>query len=209
MAAIFQTTFSNAFSWMTMLEFRLRFDWSLFPRVQLSIFQHWFRYWLGADQATSHYLNQWWLFYRRIYASLGLNELFKQPCLKYELRDSYRLEQPKFNTFTYGLRSFRYYGSKLWNVLRFSLKNTKELHVFKKNITEWCHSTQRRSFDVFWHSDCIDVFFLTHFSNLSSLCDIAYFIFIAMATNFTQPLYTFIYMCRLCHILIWYQSLWF
>ena len=28
-----------------------------------------------AAQATSHYLNQWWLVYRRIYASLGLNEL--------------------------------------------------------------------------------------------------------------------------------------
>ena len=28
-----------------------------------------------AVQATSHYLNQWWLVYRRIYASLGLNEL--------------------------------------------------------------------------------------------------------------------------------------
>ena len=26
-------------------------------------------------QATSHYLNQWWLVYRHIYASLGLNEL--------------------------------------------------------------------------------------------------------------------------------------
>ena len=37
-----------------------------------------------------------------------LNNLFKKPCLKYELRDSHRLEQPKFNTFTYGLRSFRY-----------------------------------------------------------------------------------------------------
>ena len=29
MAAIFQTTFSNAFSWMKMHEFRLRFHWSL------------------------------------------------------------------------------------------------------------------------------------------------------------------------------------
>ena len=28
-----------------------------------------------AGQATSHYLNQWWLVYWRIYASLGLNEL--------------------------------------------------------------------------------------------------------------------------------------
>ena len=75
MAAIFQTTFSNAFSWMKMFEFRLKFHWSLFLWFQLTIFQHWFRYWLGAVQATSHYLNQWWLIYWRIYASLGLNEL--------------------------------------------------------------------------------------------------------------------------------------
>ena len=43
MAAIFQTTFSSAFSWMKMFKFRLKFHWSLFPRVQLTIFQHWFR----------------------------------------------------------------------------------------------------------------------------------------------------------------------
>ena len=75
MAAIFQTTFSNAFSWMKMYEFRLKFHWSLFPRVELTIFQHWFIWWLAAVQVTSHYLNQWWLVYPRIYASLGLNEL--------------------------------------------------------------------------------------------------------------------------------------
>ena len=80
MAAIFQTTFSNAFSWMKMFKLRLRFHWSLFPRVKLTIFEHWFRLWLGAGQATSHYLNQWWLGYWRIYASLGLNEL-KALCL--------------------------------------------------------------------------------------------------------------------------------
>ena len=43
MAAVSQTTLSNAFSWMKMLEFRLRFHWSLFLRVQLTIIQHWFR----------------------------------------------------------------------------------------------------------------------------------------------------------------------
>ena len=75
MDAISQTTFSKAFSWIKMFEFRLKFHWSLFPRVQLTIFQQWFRLWLGAVQATSHYLNQWWLVYRRIYASLGLIEL--------------------------------------------------------------------------------------------------------------------------------------
>ena len=43
MAAISQTTLSNAFSWMKMLQFRLKFHWSWFLRVQLTIFQHWFR----------------------------------------------------------------------------------------------------------------------------------------------------------------------
>ena len=43
MAAISQTTLSIPFSWMKMLEFRLNFHWRLFRRVQLTIFQHWFR----------------------------------------------------------------------------------------------------------------------------------------------------------------------
>ena len=40
---ISQTTFSNVFSSMKMCKFRWKFHWSLFPRVQLTIFQHWFR----------------------------------------------------------------------------------------------------------------------------------------------------------------------
>ena len=66
MAAISQTTFSSAFSWMKMFEFRLKVHWSFFLRDQLTVFQHWFRWWLGAVQATSLYLNQWWLAYRRV-----------------------------------------------------------------------------------------------------------------------------------------------
>ena len=44
MADIFQTTFSNVFSWMkiNVYELRLKFHWSLFLRVQITIFQHWF-----------------------------------------------------------------------------------------------------------------------------------------------------------------------
>ena len=41
--AISQTTSSSAFSWIKIFEFRLKFQWSLFLRVQLTIFQHWFR----------------------------------------------------------------------------------------------------------------------------------------------------------------------
>ena len=42
-----------------MIEFRFKSHWNLFPNVQLTISQHWFRWWLGAEQATSHYVNQW------------------------------------------------------------------------------------------------------------------------------------------------------
>ena len=57
---ISQTAFSNPFSRMKSFVFWFEFHWSLFLRVQLTISQHWFRKWLGADQATSHYLKQCW-----------------------------------------------------------------------------------------------------------------------------------------------------
>ena len=43
MSVISHTTFSNAFSWINIWEFRLKFHCCLFPRIQLTIFQHWFR----------------------------------------------------------------------------------------------------------------------------------------------------------------------
>ena len=63
--------FSRAFPWMKIFEFPLKFHWSLFLWARLTMSQHW----LGAWTAPSHYLNQWWLVYWRIHASLGLNEL--------------------------------------------------------------------------------------------------------------------------------------
>ena len=78
-----------------------------------------------------------------------LNDIFTQPSLKYDLKDSCRPEQPKFRTFTYGLRSFRYYGSKLWNLLPYQMKNTRGIITFKWNITEWCHSKQCIFLEIF------------------------------------------------------------
>ena len=43
MDAISQTTFSRAFSSMKIVVFWLNFHWNLFSRVQLTLFQHWFR----------------------------------------------------------------------------------------------------------------------------------------------------------------------
>ena len=60
MTAKLQTTFSTTFSWMKIVLFWIKCHWSLFPRVQLIIFQHSFRWWLGTNQLTSHYLKLWW-----------------------------------------------------------------------------------------------------------------------------------------------------
>ena len=40
---ISQTTFSNVFSSLKMFEIWLKFHWRLFLRIQLTIFQYWFR----------------------------------------------------------------------------------------------------------------------------------------------------------------------
>ena len=50
MDVISQTTFSSAFSWMKMFEFRLKFHWSLFLRIQLTI----------AESSTRIKPIQWW-----------------------------------------------------------------------------------------------------------------------------------------------------
>ena len=59
MAAISQTTFSNAFSRIKMYKFRLGFHWNLFLRFELTIFQDWF------------ILTSWWRDYCAV-CSLGM-----------------------------------------------------------------------------------------------------------------------------------------
>ena len=75
MDAIFQTTFSKAFSWMKMYEFQLRFHWSLFLRVQLTTS----RIGSGNGLVTVRRQAIIWiddgLFHWCIYVSLGFNEL--------------------------------------------------------------------------------------------------------------------------------------
>ena len=72
---ILKWIFLNQDEWLS-----IKIHWSLFLGVQLTIFEHWFRLWLDAGQATSHYLNQCRWVYWRIYVSLGLNELRSCQC---------------------------------------------------------------------------------------------------------------------------------
>ena len=79
-----------------------------------------------------------------------LNDLFCKQETKYDLRDKTLLEQPKFSTKTYGYRSFRYYGAKLWNALPFEIKNTDDYDDFKSKLTAWCHSSNLDKLEIFW-----------------------------------------------------------
>ena len=69
---------------------------------------------------------------------LYINEMFIGKDSGYNLRDQSRLLQPKFNTKRYGYRSFKYFGSKVWNCLPPCVKNVNDLSVFKKYLYNWC-----------------------------------------------------------------------
>ena len=75
-AAISQTTLLNAFSWIKLSEFWLKFH-QVGPKGSINNISSLVQ--IKAWRRLGHYLNQWWLYYRRIhvYAFLGLNELSK------------------------------------------------------------------------------------------------------------------------------------
>ena len=68
MITISQTTFSDAFSWQKMYEFRLKFHWNLFLGFELIRFQRLVQIIMAWRRPS--------LIYWRIDASVGLNELF-------------------------------------------------------------------------------------------------------------------------------------
>ena len=77
--------FQMFFLWIKNFVFWLKFHRSMFRRVQLTKSQHWFRYWLGPEQTTSHCLNQCWpRLITHIYAALGRDEL-TQICSSFSL----------------------------------------------------------------------------------------------------------------------------
>ena len=66
-----------------------------------------------------------------------LDEMIIRNNHAYNTRNSQCVLQPKVNTVTFGLNSFRYQGPKLWNDLPNSLKDAASLQEFKTNISKW------------------------------------------------------------------------
>ena len=107
--AISQTTFSSAFSRNEMNEFRLGFHWSLFLRFELTTFQHWYVQIMAwcrpGDKSLSEPMMVSLLTWR-IYASLGLNELIKQPT--------------KNMVHTYIIQTYIWFSYNIWMIISFN-----------------------------------------------------------------------------------------
>ena len=79
-----------------------------------------------------------------------MNSMFSIKEPKYDFRDGSVAHQPKWETKTFGYRSFTYYGSKLWNSLPPELKIFKpdDFFAFKTNLTEWLLTTDTTELEI-------------------------------------------------------------
>ena len=66
-----------------------------------------------------------------------IKDLFDRKYPVYEFRDSDLLIQPKVKTTKYGIKSVRYYGSKLWNSLPKNIKSATDIQTFKYLLSKW------------------------------------------------------------------------
>ena len=71
-----------------------------------------------------------------------LNPSFLHPIvdvkdMHYFLRDRNRLTQPNSSTVMFGIKSFTYEASRIWNLLPPTLKNIHDLDAFKQRIKMW------------------------------------------------------------------------
>ena len=68
-----------------------------------------------------------------------MNELFKVKQTQRPVRDKYKLnlETPKWNQVTFGAKSLKIYGPKMWNNLPYHIKSSENLEIFKTMIKNW------------------------------------------------------------------------
>ena len=68
-----------------------------------------------------------------------MNEIFELRKTNRAVRNQYKLnlEVPIINQVTFGAKSIRYLGPKIWNSLPFHIKSSESLTTFKRIIKNW------------------------------------------------------------------------
>ena len=68
-----------------------------------------------------------------------MNEIFKLRKTSRAVHSNYKLnlDVPTINQVSFGDKSLRYYGPKIWNSLPFHIKSSENLEAFKDIIKNW------------------------------------------------------------------------
>jgi len=74
-----------------------------------------------------------------------VQSLFTNRESNYDMRDNDRFTIPNFNTVTYGKKSLRYYGAKLWTDIPTEIKERFSLENFKSAVTIWLENIDDES----------------------------------------------------------------
>ena len=74
---------------------------------------------------------------KRNMAPQYLQSLFTSKESNYDMRDTDNFLIPNFSTITYGKRSLKYYGAKLWSKIPVNIKSLDTLKSFKSAVNTW------------------------------------------------------------------------
>ena len=66
-----------------------------------------------------------------------IKDMFRIEDQPYDLRGGSKIIQPLVHSKTFGLKTFRYEGARIWNKLPESMKNANDAHAFKHYINHW------------------------------------------------------------------------
>ncbi len=66
-----------------------------------------------------------------------IQELFEVKEIPYNLTDPTRIIIPKSNSTTYGLKSLKHEGNKIWNRFSVDIKPSESLAIFKIKKKKW------------------------------------------------------------------------
>ena len=80
-----------------------------------------------------------------------MNEIFEKSCNRTSSRFPNNLQVPRVNQTTYGTRSIRLLGPKIWNAIPEELKNSSALTMFKQNLKLWDGPTCACKFCKYTH----------------------------------------------------------
>ena len=75
-----------------------------------------------------------------------MKDIFQVQQSAYSTRRPYNIKVPRVNQTTFGTRSIRYEGAKIWNHLPNSLKSAETLEIFKSLIKTWEGSNLQMQF---------------------------------------------------------------